>query len=147
MRILLEDDFKPAEINIVPLIDVIFSILVFFIIASLVLTRTESLDVDLPSASNSVAQTRPDVTVSITNDGQIAVNQEIVALADLPAKVESILSEDTTPENENLNRLVLITADLAITHGRFVEVSDALRTISTFDITFGIATQNGSAEG
>jgi biopolymer transport protein ExbD len=140
-----EDNFRPAEINIVPLIDVIFSILVFFIVASLVLTRAESLDVDLPEASNAQQQIQPDVTISITSDNQIAVNKETVPIDQLVTRVEQILEENTSPENEGRARLVLISADLAITHGKFVEVTDALRRVQSFDVTFGIATQSAGS--
>ncbi len=136
-----QDEFKTAEINIVPLIDVIFSILVFFIIASLVLTRIDQLPVELPNASNTEARIKPDLTISITNDQQIAVNQQVVSIADLVATVEAILEETTTAANENQSRLVLINADLAITHGRFIEVSDALGNVTGYDITLGVATQ------
>lgn len=140
-----EENLRPAEINIVPLIDVIFSILVFFIVASLVLTRAESLDVDLPEANNARQQIQPDITISITSDDQVAVNKEVVPIDQLVTKVEQILQETTTAENENQERLVLISADLAITHGKFVEVTDALRRLETFEVTFGIATQSAGS--
>ncbi|NJK63623.1 MAG: biopolymer transporter ExbD [Synechococcaceae cyanobacterium SM2_3_1] len=140
-----EENLRPAEINIVPLIDVIFSILVFFIVASLVLTRAESLDVDLPEANNARQQIQPDITISITSDNQVAVNKEVVPIDQLVTKVEQILQETTTAENENQERLVLISADLAITHGKFVEVTDALRRLETFEVTFGIATQSAGS--
>ena len=43
----------PGEINILPMIDIIFSILAFVIISTLSLTRSEGLPVDLPSAKTS----------------------------------------------------------------------------------------------
>ncbi len=142
MRIPEDPTFRPAEINIVPLIDVIFSILVFFIVASLVLTRSEALDVDLPEASTAQAKIQPDVTISITAEGQIAVNQEPVQLVDLIPRVEGILGE-TEIEGEQ-KRLVVINADLAITHGGVVEVMDALQQISGHDVSLAIAARRNS---
>ncbi|MFS8908289.1 ExbD/TolR family protein [Synechococcus sp. OH2] len=119
-----EENFRPAEINIVPLIDVIFSILVFFVIASLVLTRSEALEVNLPEASTADARRQPDVTVSITAEGQIAVNQEKIAdLSALLPAVERILTEKPAEGR----RLVVINADLALSHGKVVEVMDTLQ--------------------
>ncbi|MFS8899819.1 biopolymer transporter ExbD [Synechococcus sp. H60.2] len=119
-----EENFRPAEINIVPLIDVIFSILVFFVIASLVLTRSEALEVNLPEASTAEARRQPDVTVSITAEGQIAVNQEKIAdLSALLPAVERILTEKPAEGR----RLVVINADLALSHGKVVEVMDSLQ--------------------
>ena len=142
MRIPEDPTFRPAEINIVPLIDVIFSILVFFIVASLVLTRSEALDVELPEASTAQTRLQPDVTISITAEGQIAVNREPVQLADLIPRVEGILSE-TAPAGEQ-KRLVVINADLAINHGNVVEVMDSLQRISGHDVSLAIAAQRNS---
>jgi len=119
-----EENFRAGEINIVPLIDVIFSILVFFVIASLVLTRSEALDVNLPEASTAEARRQPDVTVSITAEGQIAVNRKAIAnLAALIPEVERVLAEKPAEGR----RLVVINADLALSHGKVVEVMDTLQ--------------------
>ena len=121
-----EENFRSGEINIVPLIDVIFSILVFFVIASLVLTRSEALDVNLPEASTAEARRQPDVTVSITAEGQIAVNRKAIAnLAALIPEVERVLAEKPAEGR----RLVVINADLALSHGKVVEVMDTLQRV------------------
>jgi biopolymer transport protein ExbD len=144
MRIPAEN-FKPPEINIVPLIDVIFSILVFFIIATLDLTRSQGLDVNLPDSTAARTQLQPDVTVSVTADDQIAVNEESVVIGDLIGKVEQVL-RDTAEDQENPGspRLVVINADLGLTHGRVVEVMDALQRVSGFDINLAIAARRPS---
>lgn len=111
-----EENFRAGEINIVPLIDVIFSILVFFVIASLVLTRSEALDVNLPDATTAEVRLQPDVTVSLTAEGQIAVNQEKIAdISALIPAVERILAEKPAEGR----RLVVINADLALSHARW----------------------------
>lgn len=144
MRIPAEN-FKSPEINIVPLIDVIFSILVFFIIATLDLTRSQGLDVNLPDSTAARTQLQPDVTVSVTADDQIAVNEESVVIGDLIAKVEQVL-RDTAADQEDPGspRLVVINADLGLTHGRVVEVMDALQRVSGFDINLAIAARRPS---
>jgi biopolymer transport protein ExbD len=121
-----EENFRAGEINIVPLIDVIFSILVFFVIASLVLTRSEALDVNLPDATTAEVRLQPDVTVSLTAEGQIAVNQEKIAdISALIPAVERILAEKPAQGR----RLVVINADLALSHGKVVEVMDTLQRV------------------
>ncbi|MFS8894306.1 ExbD/TolR family protein [Synechococcus sp. O70.2] len=134
-----EENFRPAEINIVPLIDVIFSILVFFVIASLVLTRSEALDVNLPEASTAEARRQPDVTVSITAEGQIAVNrQKIANLGALIPTVERILAEKPAEGR----RLVVINADLALSHGKVVEVMDALQRLPNVSLAIAARRPN-----
>jgi len=52
-----------GEINIIPMIDVIFSILAFFIISSLYLTRSDGLSVNLPSAQTTESKPNPQFIV------------------------------------------------------------------------------------
>ncbi|HIK19744.1 MAG TPA: biopolymer transporter ExbD [Synechococcus sp. M44_DOE_062] len=134
-----EENFRSGEINIVPLIDVIFSILVFFVIASLVLTRSEALDVNLPDATTAEVRLQPDVTVSVTAEGQIAVNQEKIAnISALIPAVERILAEKPAEGR----RLVVINADLALSHGKVVEVMDALQRVP--NVSLAIAARRPS---
>lgn len=137
-----EENLKPSEINVVPLIDVIFAILVFFIVTSLVLTRTESLDVDLPGASSAERQKSPAATISITKDNQVAVNRVPVTMDQLIPAVEKAIKDEGIPPEDRKKPFILISADLAITHGKFVEVSDRLRQLArSNNVTFGIATE------
>ncbi|GAB4214182.1 MAG: biopolymer transporter ExbD [Synechococcales cyanobacterium] len=131
-----DDNFKPAEINVVPLIDIIFSIMVVFIVASLSLTRSQALDVNLPDAQTAQQKLDPAVTVSITREGQVAVNREVVAIDQLTATVNRLLEGRGTTAND---RLVVINADLGLTHGRVVEVMDALQQVP--NISLAIAAQ------
>lgn len=124
-----EDEF---ELNIVPMIDVIFAILTFFIISSLFLTRSESLPVNLPKADSSEVQQRTQITVSVEDSGAIALNREAIALENLQSGVRDLM--DTTQES-----VIVINADEAVNHGRVIAVMDELRAIE--GATLGIATQ------
>lgn len=126
-----DDDF---ELNIVPMIDVIFAILTFFIISSLFLTRSESLPVNLPQAATAELQQRTRITVTIQESGELALNREAIALDDLQAAVQNLMGE--TQES-----VVVISADEAVSHGRVVAVMDELRAIE--GATLGISTQRG----
>jgi biopolymer transport protein ExbD len=124
-----EDDF---ELNIVPMIDVIFAILTFFIISSLYLTRSESLPVNLPKAASAEVQERTEITVTVEESGDIALNQEAIALEGLQASVRDLMG--TTQES-----VIVINADEAVNHGRVIAVMDELREIE--GATLGIATE------
>lgn len=136
-----------ADINIVPLIDIIFCILVFFIVASLVLTRAEGLDVNRPSASEAVPRNQPSVTVSVTSDNEIAVNKDIVELEELVAAIEAALAEEAgegedgeETEGDASNRLVLLNADLALTHGNVVAVMNELSKVDNVRLAIAART-------
>ncbi|MGB7441006.1 MAG: biopolymer transporter ExbD [Coleofasciculaceae cyanobacterium] len=110
------------QINIVPMIDVIFSILAFFIISTLYLTSSEGLPVNLPSASTAQSQRSTELTVTIKSNGQLALNREPIELDALEAAVRSFVEP-------NSSTLVIINADQKVEHGRVVSVMDRLRRV------------------
>jgi len=121
MRLPDEPDI-PAQINIVPMIDVIFAILTFFIISTLFLTRSEGLSVNLPSATTAKAQPSTKITVSIKPDGEITLNRKPIQLEALQEAVRSLVQ----PNSESL---VIINADEKVDHGQVVSVMDRLRQV------------------
>jgi biopolymer transport protein ExbD len=121
MRLPNEID-KPGEINIVPMIDVIFSILAFFIISTLYLTRSEGLPVNLPNAETAQSQPSTEITVTIEPDGEIALNRETIELEALEEAVRALVVPDS-------KSLVIVNADEEVDHGRVVSVMDRLRQV------------------
>ncbi|MGF1518485.1 MAG: ExbD/TolR family protein [Nodosilinea sp.] len=127
-----EEPEEEFELNIVPMIDVIFAILTFFIISSLFLTRSESLPVNLPQAASAELQERTRIAVSVDESGEIALNREAIALEDLQTRVRDLMG--STQES-----VVVINADESVNHGRVIAVMDELREIE--GATLGIATR------
>jgi biopolymer transport protein ExbD len=73
-----------ARIELMPLIDVIFLLLTFFIYAMVLMVRAEILPVPLESyISGTQAETRPTISVTIAVDGNIYVGKTVVQLADI----------------------------------------------------------------
>lgn len=132
-----EDPDIPAQINIVPMIDVIFAILTFFIISTLFLTRSEGLPVNLPQATTSESQSQTKIVVSVDESGQISLNQAPIQLEELVDGVEALKGD--RPE-----ALVTINADEQVYHGIVVAVMDKLRMIE--GARLGIATQRPSSQ-
>lgn len=122
-------------INITPMIDVIFSILAYFIVSSLSLTRSEGLPVNLPQASTAKVQKTEQINVSILPDGAIALNRQPIALEQLEAQVKAKIPPNT-------ESLVILNADKAVDHGRVVEIMDKLRRVKGAKLA--IATQKQS---
>ena len=75
-----EDTF---EIDILPMIDVIFSILAFFIISSLFLTRSQGLPVDLPSAQTAEPKQSVQLNITIEADGKMFLDRQPIQLNNL----------------------------------------------------------------
>ncbi|CEJ44924.1 ExbD/TolR family protein [Umezakia ovalisporum] len=122
MRLPDEADI-PTQINIVPMIDVIFAILTFFIMSTLFLTRSEGLPVNLPQASTATQQQVPmKVTVTVDKQGVISVNRQ-------PSQVDSIAEQLRIIIGSNSEALVIINADEQVGHGQVVAVMDQVRQV------------------
>ncbi|PNW60576.1 UNVERIFIED_CONTAM: biopolymer transporter ExbD [Euhalothece sp. KZN 001] len=124
---------RNLEINLVPMIDVIFSILAFFIISTLFLTRSEGLPVDLPQAETAQQQSETEVTVTIQANGKIALNQEEISL-------ENLIPEVTKISQNAQETLVIVKADKAVTHGDVVNVMDRLRQVEGVKLAIATTT-------
>jgi biopolymer transport protein ExbD len=129
-----EENETPLNINLVPMIDVIFAILAVFVIASLFLTRSQGLEVNLPQAATVAIQQKIDLTVTITADGELALNRQSVTLEDLVPAIRNQI-KDSSQTN-----VVTINADEAVSHGRVVAVMDRLREVD--NIKLAIAAKN-----
>lgn len=124
MRLPDEPDI-PAQINIVPMIDVIFAILTFFIMSSLYLTRSQGLPVNLPKAGTAQQQSTTGsapITVTVEKDGRVSLNGKVLPLDSLTEQVRGLIAN-------NQDALVIIDADEQVNHGRVVAVMDSLRQI------------------
>ncbi len=127
-----EDPEKPLQINVVPMIDVVFAVLAFFLLSSLFLSQSQGLTVTLPGAQTATPQPQKPVTVTIDATGQVTV-------ADRPLKDDQIALTVQTLVTEGGSKLVLIRADQAVSHGRVVAVMDQIRTVA--GVQLAIATQ------
>ena len=116
-----EDKNNKNKIDILPMIDIIFSILAFLIISSLYLTRVDTISVDLPKASNSIKQNNKFVNISIDKSGNLFINKKSIKYLDLKDKVVDLLNES--------KNLVVLNADKNVSHGYVISVLDVLRSI------------------
>lgn len=79
MKINYDSPAEEVRIELIPLIDVIFCILTFFLLAALQLTpRQQAINVDLPKAETGEVQTREMLVVSIDQIGQTYVDKQPV---------------------------------------------------------------------
>ncbi|MGD1917841.1 MAG: ExbD/TolR family protein [Pleurocapsa sp.] len=126
MRLQEEPDLPP-RINILPMIDVILAILVFFIVSSLYLTRSEGLPVDLPRASTTEVQKTKQITVSLDSEGKLTIDSQPAEMNQLKAEVEKLIATgDSTT--------VVVNADKTVEHGLVVDAIDQLRQIENVQL-------------
>ena len=109
-----------AEINMIPLIDVMLVLLVIFIITAPLLTH--AVKVDLPKASSQANQTKPDnVQLAIDRRGAVYWNGEVVTAAEWRARMQAAAKLAPQPE-------VHLRADSEVPYHHVAEVlSDAAK--------------------
>src|SRR5688572_28274215 len=107
-------DHHKARIEIIPMIDVIFFLLVFFMISTLSMTVNRGLPVNLPTAASSQKDVRDNVSLTVMQDGQIFLNKEPVTLQDMGSRVKAALSGDP-------RLAVVINADGQVLHSTVVD--------------------------
>ena len=111
---------EKARIEIIPMIDVIFFLLVFFMVSTLSMTINRGLPVNLPTAATSQKDMRDNVSLTVMQDGKIFLNKEPVTLQDMGPRVKAALAGDPRPA-------VVINADGQVLHSTVVDILDELR--------------------
>jgi len=111
---------EKARIEVVPMIDIIFFLLVFFMISTLSMTMNRGLPVNLPKAASSQRDLRESFNITVTREGDIFLNKEPITLQEISQRVQAGLVKD--PE-----LLAVINADDHTIHGTVVEVMDKVR--------------------
>lgn len=115
---------QPLEIkNVVPLMDVVFALLTFFVLSTLFLTRTEGLPVNLPQAKSATQQKTPArATLTVNEKAEVFLNKQKIGISEVRNQVE-----DLVEPNQNL--VVVLNADRAVDYGEVVQVMDQLRQV------------------
>lgn len=122
MNVNFDSQTEEVRIEIVPLIDVIFCILTFFILAAVSLTRQQAINVDLPQASTGAPQMQDMLLVSIDSIGQVYVEQQPVTIQQLTDVLGQY--EQAVPEG-----LLVLYASRNARYAEVVQVLDLLREV------------------
>jgi biopolymer transport protein ExbD len=111
---------KKARIEIIPMIDTIFFLLVFFMISTLSMSQYKGMPVNLPKAASGQQAPAASAAITINKDHQIFLDKHSVD--------QTILGELLRAQiAKNPELLVVINADDGVEHGHVVEVMDIAR--------------------
>ena len=127
-----ENNETGDSINILPMIDIIFAILSFFIISSLYLTRIDSIKVNLPKSSTAVREQNKPQIITVDSNERIYFNSNEISLNNIYSLIRTNI--------ENLEEpIVILRADTSVKHGLIVNLLDELRKIENLKV--GISTE------
>lgn len=122
MKINLDTPTEEVQIQIIPLIDVIFCILTFFILAALQLTRQQGIEIDLPKASTGTTQMRQMLVVTVSATGQTFVNKQFVDRAQLYQQLQDY-------HQKNPDGLLVLNASQTAFYNDVVQILDVMRQV------------------
>jgi len=127
MRRRLSQQEEESEINITPMLDVVFIMLIFFIVtASFV--KEAGVDVKRPGAMTAETKGMASIFIAITEEGDIWIDRRMVDVRAVQANIERLLAE-------NPKGSVIIQADRESKNGLLVQVMDAAKLAGVQDIS------------
>ena len=130
-------DALGPRVEMLPLIDIVFLVLVAFIYASMFLTQKTGLPVSLPEASQTETQPSDVITLTITKDGSLYLDQQLLPLREL---VEALQDAHT----DMPNGVLLVKADREAEVGRLVQVMDKTRMAGIAALTIQAKTESNT---
>jgi len=112
---------KKPRIEIIPMIDTMFFLLVFFMVATLSMTVQRGVPVNLPHAASARDEIKQVVTLTLTKEGKLFFDkEELISPAEPAFRLTSHAGADAQVS-------VVINADRAVEHGRVIDLMDAVR--------------------
>ncbi len=111
-------ELKRTRVEIIPMIDTVFFLLVFFMLSSLSLTHLNGLRVDLPTGK-APTQQRADLTLSIQKNGAMQLNNDVVTLGNLSQRLRAF------PDAKA--QILTINADQNVSYGIVMRAIDTAR--------------------
>jgi len=123
----LQEQEESEEINMTPMLDVVFILLLFFIVtASFV--KESGIDVNRPEAATAVKKDRANILVAISDKGEIWINKRRIDVRAVQANIERLKAE-------NPQGTVVIQADKKSTTDTLIKVMDAARAAGVYDVS------------
>ncbi|HHX15106.1 MAG TPA: biopolymer transporter ExbD [Fibrobacter sp.] len=107
---------KASVIDISPMMDMVFILLIFFIVTS-TFTRETGVDITKPKASSAKELAKESILIGVTRQGTIHINESQVNLSSLQTILKQMMAE--APD-----RPVIIVSDRDAPSGRIVDILD-----------------------
>ena len=115
-------DHQEATVELTPLIDVVFLLLIFFMVSTTFIRETQ-LQIDLPEAAGELQEIEGDIIeVVVDRRGDYSVNDRLLVNNELRTLIRAL--QEVRQELEDVSR-VIITADANATHQAVVRAMDA----------------------
>lgn len=107
------------EINLAPMIDCVFILLIFFIVTTVFVEKPEVDDLVKPSVLNQQDLAKRAIILAVTKDGKVVYGNEVVSIAEIGSQTRQLLNSDRYP--------VIIQGDVRAESGTVSRLYSELR--------------------
>ena len=111
---------KTLKFDLTPLVDVVFQLLIFFMLTTTFINVESGVKVDLPSGDFAAVKEQMNIVVTITENNVIYINNHLIDPNSLAERLQEEIKGNSNP-------LVVLEADQNITHGKVVRVMDLIK--------------------
>jgi biopolymer transport protein ExbD len=129
----IEHNNTGNSVNMTPLIDVVFILLIFFVVTSS-FVKESGIDVNRPTAQTAVRKERGNIIIAVNRDGEIWIDKKRSDLRSVRPQVERFKAEN--PEAS-----VVILADEDSRTGVMVEVMDQVRLAGVSNVAIAASSE------
>jgi len=129
--------YTDSEVNILPLIDVLFAILIFFMLSSIVLTEKNKITVQRPTNSDveQVGKAKKLITITLKKNKKLYLEDEEIGTDELSERLK-LISKDGSIDQ------VLIDADKTSTYGDVMEILEIVKEAGLNSIGLAVNKRN-----
>lgn len=126
-----------TSLNVAPLVDIVFLLLIFFLLTSTFIHP--GLELSLPEARTSSVQEQEKNVVHITKEGELYLDGEPVRWGDLKSRLQNRLAGEA-------EKAVVVKADQDVSFGLFVRVMDMAREVGALNLTVSTRVPEGPVD-
>lgn len=126
---------EETEINLTPMLDVVFIMLIFFIVTTSFVKET-GVEVNRPSAKSAKSKSKANILIAIRNNDEIWIDKRMVDIRSVRANIERLKAENNTEAS------VVIQSDAQSKTGVLVKVMDQIRLAGIFNISISTLKDN-----
>ena len=128
-------DFREKNqplVMIIPMIDIMLFLLVFFMISTIYMVQTNTLPVSLPQSTTADKETRPNIVpITVLENGDVLFDKDTVPNQQLAEKIHKALAEDK-------NAIFVLRGDKSARHESVVAVLDLLKKSGASRVSIGV---------
>lgn len=132
MKIFNQDENKQPQLMIIPMIDIIFFLLVFFMISTMSMVEQHTFPVQLPSASAAKVDNTKTIPITVLANGKIKFNDEEIAPEFLGKRIDMEISADKEEPG------FVLRGDKTVSYDKIVNVLDELKRAGSHKVAIAV---------